>query len=110
MDQTGTGSNMTSSGNTDTRAASARVVDDTASRAHDKIDRAAATARPAVDRLAANAHNLVERAATSASDAAEGIDSKVDDFRATGARFADQCESYVQENPMKAIGFGCGLW
>ena len=79
MDQTGSGNNKTTTSGAQT--ATARVVDDAASRAHDTIDKAAAKAQPAVDRMATNAHDLVERAAVKASDAAEGVDSKVDDLR-----------------------------
>ena len=102
MDQTGSGNNRTTTSGVQT--ATARVVDDAASRAHDTIDKAAAKAQPAVDRMATNAHDLVERAAVKASDAAEGVDSKVDDLRETGLRLSEQCENYVQDNPLKAVG------
>ena len=111
MDQTGPGSNKTISGNGSMTTAAgtpgytaARVVDDAASRAHQTIDKAAASAPHAVDRLASNAHSVVDKAAVAASDAAEGIESRVDDLQAARARISEQCQDYVQENPLKSVG------
>ena len=102
-----TNSDSVSSGSgsaTGVAAATERKVDEYASRAHRTIDRAASSAQPAVDKLAANAHDVVERVATKASDAAEGLDSRLEDLQSTRERLSDQCRSYVEDNPLKAVG------
>jgi ElaB/YqjD/DUF883 family membrane-anchored ribosome-binding protein len=87
-----------------TAAGTAARVDEYASRAHRTIDRAATSAQPAVDKLATNAHEVVDRVSDTVSGAAQGLDSRIDDLQSTQERLADQCRSYVEDNPLKAVG------
>lgn len=109
MDQTSPGkrpnSNKTDNAmDTAGGAGTARTVDDVAASAHRTVDRAASSAQPAVDRLAANAHGVVDRVSEKATGAAETIESRYDDFQSTRERLGDQCRSYVEDNPLKAVG------
>ena len=79
-------------------------IDQTSTRMHDGINRASEAARPAVDRIASGAHQAVDSMAEAASHAAEAFGEKGTNLKEMQARFMEDCNNYVRENPMASIG------
>ncbi len=99
MEQTGSmSSSMGSNGSV------ANAVDDLSETAHDKIDKVTSSVKPAVDRFAKSAHQVVDKVATVASDAADTLGVKADQFKGAQGRVTEQCQQYVRENPLVAVG------
>jgi ElaB/YqjD/DUF883 family membrane-anchored ribosome-binding protein len=79
-------------------------VDQASSSMHNSIDRASDAARPAVDRIASSAHQAVDNIAEAASHAADTLGEKSGQFKEVQARFMEDCNNYVRENPMASLG------
>jgi len=100
-----TTANSTASGaNAGTAGKKGGNIDHASGQVHDSIDRVTEAARPAVDRLASSAHQAVDSVAEAASHAAEALSEKGGNFREMQARFMEDCNNYVRENPMAALG------
>lgn len=95
-----TATSTTSAGTTGKNA----KIDQTSARMHDGINHASEVARPAVDRIASSAHQAVDSVAEAAYSAAETLGEKGGNLKEMQARLMEDCNNYVRENPMAALG------
>ncbi|HEX5538547.1 MAG TPA: hypothetical protein VFX01_02055 [Methylophilaceae bacterium] len=79
-------------------------IDKASNNMHDSIDRASDAARPAVDRIASSAHQAVDSIADAAYNAADTLGEKSGNLKEMQARFMEDCNNYVRENPMASLG------
>jgi ElaB/YqjD/DUF883 family membrane-anchored ribosome-binding protein len=104
MEATGKPNGSINTNATDIRNSIEKATSTASAKAHNVVDKVADVARPAVDRIASGAHQTVDKLSGAATAAAGTIGQRTEQISAASAQLMDGCRTYVQANPLKAVG------
>lgn len=95
-------------GSNDASRPLARGTDSANAEVRRSVERTADAMHPAVDRMAAGAHQAVDKIAGVTDQAAQSLGARGEQLKGAQTRALDAARSYVQANPLAALGIALG--